>query len=114
MLVQPYIENSIWHGLRYRKEKGQLFVKFAKKEGHLVVEIADNGIGRKHSQAIKTKNQKTDQSTGMRNIEQRLQIINELHKTQLEVSIEDASKDEDHPGTRVQIAIPVKSVEQDH
>jgi len=113
MLVQPYIENSIWHGLRYRKEMGQLSVKFIKNEDHLLVEIADNGIGRKQSQAIKTKNQKTTESTGMRNIEQRLQIINELHHMQLKVSIEDATNDSEHPGTRVQIAVPVKSVEQD-
>ena len=59
MLVQPYIENAIWHGLRYKKEKGNLVVSFADfNEESIRIRIEDDGIGRAESKRIKTKNQK--------------------------------------------------------
>jgi two-component system, LytTR family, sensor kinase len=106
MLIQPYIENAIWHGLRYKEEKGFLSVKVTKGTDRLVVQVEDNGIGRKKSQAIKTANQKETVSTGLKNIETRLRIINEIHRTRLSVSIEDLHPP-DESGTRVLIRIPL-------
>ena len=61
MLLQPYIENAVWHGLRYKDEKGQLLVRFenhTSEELRIVVE--DNGIGREKSKAFKNaKSEKT-------------------------------------------------------
>jgi LytS/YehU family sensor histidine kinase len=105
MLIQPYVENAVWHGLRYKEEKGFLLVHVTQKADELVVTVEDNGIGREKSQALKTANQKETVSTGLRNIESRLRIINDIHRTRLSVSIEDL-----HPatrsGTRVSIHIP--------
>jgi hypothetical protein len=105
MLIQPYVENAVWHGLRYKDEKGFLSVHVTGKADELVVTVEDNGIGREKSQALKTANQKETVSTGLRNIESRLRIINDIHRTRLSVSIEDL-----HPvtrsGTRVSIHIP--------
>ncbi|MBD0257966.1 MAG: histidine kinase [Cytophagales bacterium] len=105
MLIQPYVENAVWHGLRYKEEKGFLTVHVTQKADELVVTVEDNGIGRQQSQALKTANQKETVSTGLRNIENRLRIINDIHRTRLSVSIEDL-----HPptrsGTRVSIHIP--------
>jgi len=103
MLIQPYIENAVWHGLRYKEDKGYLKVELS-DGGNLKVLIEDNGIGRKKSKEVKTKNQQESVSTGLKNINNRLQIINEIHKTNLQVNIEDLDK-ENETGTQVVIDI---------
>ena len=103
MLIQPYIENAIWHGLRYKEEKGYLKVEIKNGE-HLKVIVEDNGIGRKKSLELKTKNQQEVKSTGLKNINNRLQIINQVHNTNLQVNIEDLDK-EKQSGTKVTIDI---------
>jgi len=105
MLIQPYIENAVWHGLRYKEEKGLLKVSFSDNETHLQVVIEDNGIGRKKSKEIKTANQKKNKSTGLKNIENRIKIINQIHKLTIKVSITDLNPATGE-GTRVTIEIP--------
>lgn len=105
MLIQPYIENAIWHGLRYKEEIGELKVKYTLNSHKIVVSIEDNGIGRQKSAELKTKNQLKTKSTGMDNIQNRLKIINDMFKTQIELSITDL--DENH-GTRVIVQIPIE------
>ncbi|MCX6180884.1 MAG: histidine kinase [Bacteroidetes bacterium] len=105
MLIQPYIENSVWHGLRYKEEKGMLDVRVAGSGDSLTVTITDNGIGRKKSQELKTHNQKQNESMGLKNIESRLQIINDLFKTNLKVQVQDANP-KTGEGTIVNISIP--------
>ena len=100
MLLQPYIENAVWHGLRYKKEKGFLKVSLSKKnEETILIEISDNGIGRKESAALKTDYQKNQKSKGMQNIKQRIAILNEMYKDKVGVFIEDLYDDE--TGTKV-------------
>ena len=103
MLIQPYIENAIWHGLRYKEEKGYLKVELKNGE-NLKVIIEDNGIGRKKSMELKTKNQQESVSTGLKNINNRLQIINQIHKINLQVKIEDLDK-QNQSGTRVTLDV---------
>jgi tetratricopeptide (TPR) repeat protein len=104
MLIQPYIENAVWHGLRYKDEKGKLLLHFYKQNDSLVVEITDDGIGRKRSAELKTENQKKHNSTGLKNIEERLAIINKVYKVNYRVQIEDRS---DSSGTRVSVYMPI-------
>ncbi len=89
MLVQPFLENAIWHGLRYKQNKGVLDLKFTKKETFIEVLITDNGIGRTNSKASKTINQKKRKSTGINNVKNRLEIIQSLFKKNIEISIDD-------------------------
>jgi LytS/YehU family sensor histidine kinase len=105
MLIQPYIENAVWHGLRYKNTKGHLQLSMRKISDGLQVEITDDGIGRKKSAQLKTENQKKQNSTGLKNIEQRLAIINKVYKAGYTVSIEDVDSNE-HTGTRVIINVP--------
>lgn len=105
MLIQPYIENAIWHGLRYKEEKGFLNVEVLRKNDYLLVTVSDNGIGRKHSQELKTKHQRESSSTGLRNTLGRLDIINEIYRTRFSVNIEDMDK-ENATGTVVELKIP--------
>jgi tetratricopeptide (TPR) repeat protein len=108
MIIQPFIENAVWHGLRYVDEKGVLIIDIKKLNDDLLITVSDNGIGRKKSQELKTKNQKLQNSTGMQNIENRITIMNELFKTNIKVNIGDAYTGIKNAGTRVEIFIPKK------
>lgn len=104
MLIQPYIENAVWHGLRYKETKGKLSLYFRKETNHIVVEIEDDGIGRKRSAELKTTNQRKHNSTGLKNIEERLSIINKVYKANYRITIEDPDSG---TGTKVRIYLPV-------
>ncbi|WP_420321601.1 tetratricopeptide repeat-containing sensor histidine kinase [Flagellimonas sp.] len=104
MLLQPYIENAIWHGLRYREEKGFLKIAIAQTEKDMLeIQIMDNGIGRKKSAALKTSNQKKQKSKGMGNIKKRIEILNDMYKNKVDVSISDLYDDE--TGTKVSLKL---------
>lgn len=103
MLIQPYIENAVWHGLRYKNEKGKLLLHFYRQNGNLVAEITDDGVGRQRSAELKTENQKKHNSTGLKNIEERLAIINKVYHLDYRVRIEDRKNN----GTRVSVYLPV-------
>lgn len=104
MLIQPFIENAVWHGLRYKKEKGKLDVSILQKSDNLVVLIKDNGIGRAKSKALKTQNQRNYKSTGLANVERRIDLINEIYEKNYSVEIRDLEV-----GTEVEIQIPAGS-----
>ncbi len=107
MLLQPYIENAIWHGLRYKKEKGNLEISINKKDSQTVsISIIDNGIGRKKSQEIKTKNQLKQKSKGMSTIKNRIAILNDMYKERISVNVSDAK--ENGEGTNVELLLKRK------
>lgn len=103
MLIQPYIENAVWHGLRYKNEKGKLLLHFYRQNGSLVIEVSDDGIGRKKSAELKTANQMKHTSTGLKNIEERLAIINKVYQVNYRVQIEDRPEN----GTSVRVILPL-------
>jgi tetratricopeptide (TPR) repeat protein len=104
MLLQPYIENAIWHGLRYKEEKGILEIKIAQQDDEtLAVTIADNGVGRKRSQQLKTKNQLKRKSKGMSTIKNRIRILNDMYQDRISVSVSDLF--EDGSGTKVELLL---------
>ena len=105
MLLQPYIENAVWHGLRYKESKGHLALSIRKNSHGLEVEIKDDGIGRKRSAELKTENQKKHHSTGIKNIEERLKIINKVYRANYAVKIRDLDSASGY-GTQVLISIP--------
>jgi hypothetical protein len=104
MLIQPYIENAIWHGLRYKEEIGNLSLSFKLNADKLIITLIDDGIGRTKSAEIKTSNQLKNKSTALKNINERITIFNELHHIKIEVSITDVEID--GSGTRVELSIP--------
>ena len=107
MLIQPYIENAIWHGLRYLEHKGHLSVIISPEEsGDLLVLIKDTGIGRKKSAELKTARQKETKSTGMHNTASRMQIINQMYGTRLKIQVTDLDPTAEDAGTQVEIHIP--------
>ncbi|WP_228451960.1 histidine kinase [Chryseobacterium sp. G0186] len=102
MLVQPFLENAIWHGLRYRTEKGFLKLSFEKREQYLKVTIEDNGIGIEESKKQKTQHQKTREGRGMKNTLERIQLLNDLYKKDITCSVKDK---ENNSGVLVTIQI---------
>ncbi|MBC3756917.1 histidine kinase [Hyunsoonleella sp. SJ7] len=110
MLLQPYIENAVWHGLRYKNEKGQLNIDIVQaNEDEIKITITDDGIGRKKSKALKTQNQKKQNSKGMGNIKKRVAILNEMYKDKVDVFVDDF-QDEDpdsyrDTGTKVVVTL---------
>ena len=107
MLLQPYIENAIWHGLRYRKEKGSLDISINKKdEDTISVIIKDNGIGRQKSEELKTKNQLKQKSKGMSTIKNRIAILNDMYKNRISVTVSNVL--ENGEGTKVVLLLKKK------
>ena len=104
MLLQPYVENAVWHGLRYKTTKGNLKVAIQQKsEDSIIIEISDDGIGRKKSKELKTLNQQKQQSKGMDNIKKRVAILNEMYNDKVDVFINDLHTD--NTGTKVVLTL---------
>jgi len=104
MLLQPYIENAIWHGLRYKETMGFLKIDLKQKDKeNIEISIVDNGIGRKKSAQLKTLNQKKQKSKGMGNIKKRVAILNDMYRDRVDVSISDLETD--GIGTKVTLTL---------
>lgn len=105
MLLQPYIENAVWHGLRYKTEKGHLYISIDKKSNsEITISVSDDGIGRERSKALKTEHQKKQNSKGMGNIKKRVAILNVMYKDKVDVFIDDFQEDND-AGTKVVVTL---------
>ncbi len=109
MLLQPYVENAILHGLTPRKEKGLLTIGIRNEEHFIICTITDNGIGRKRSAEIKRTMPGTKhKSFGMKITEERLRILNEISFSQHRVNIIDLENEDGTPGgTKVELYVPV-------
>ena len=105
MILQPHLENAIWHGLRYLEEKGNLILKFELLQKKVIILIDDDGIGLTQSKALKTINQKVHQSRGTTNTLERIKLLNDLYKMNITFSI--IEKEAPETGTRVAISIPL-------
>ena len=90
MLIQPFLENAIWHGLRYRTEKGFLKLNFSKEKESLKITIKDNGIGIKESKKQKTHHQKNREGRGMKNTLERIKLLNDLYKKNIICDVKDS------------------------
>lgn len=89
MLIQPFLENAIWHGLRYREEKGWLKLHFIKNNDEIIVTIEDNGIGIDQSRKQKTEHQKNREGRGMKNTLERISLLNDLYSKKVTSEIID-------------------------
>ncbi|MDR0232871.1 MAG: histidine kinase [Dysgonamonadaceae bacterium] len=89
MLIQPHVENAIWHGLRYKEGKGLLELSFSLKDNRLLITVEDDGIGLKKSREIKTENQKVHQSRGLTNVGERIELLNRLYKTNIRFEVKE-------------------------
>lgn len=110
MLIQPYVENAIIHGVIPKTDgNGKIGIRISQTDTHIICTIEDNGIGRKKSQELRTKTSESlHESMGMKITNERLEALNKIHHSNLSTNIIDL-EDENHNalGTKVEIYIPV-------
>jgi len=106
MLIQPYVENAIWHGISHKEGNGIIRIQFLPENEHLLkCVIEDNGIGREN--AIKLKKNTTSPSFGMNITKERVELLNSLNGNQLSVKINDLKINNQPAGTRVELYVPI-------
>lgn len=109
MLIQPYAENAVKHGLLHRKGSKKLKILMTKENKYLKVVVDDNGIGRLKSEEMKKHKKEKHSSFSTRANEQRLEILNRNRSQKVVVEIEDKLDDMNNPtGTQVRLYIPVE------
>jgi len=109
LLIQPYVENAIWHGLMHKKNGGIINIAVTQStEQSLLIEISDNGVGRQVAAAYKSKSATRQKSFGMKMTSERISIINQIYKIEADIEINDIKDAFDNTaGTKVSIKIPV-------
>jgi sensor histidine kinase YesM len=107
MLLQPFVENAIWHGLMQKETEGTITVDIKKEnEEFLNISIIDDGIGRGKATEIKSKSA-THKSHGLKVTSQRIEMMNKLNSSGAQVNIIDLKDENGHArGTRVELIIP--------
>ena len=108
MLIQPYVENSICHGLMPREGKGFVKIDLKLEKDFLLCTIEDNGIGREAAQVRKEKKESNHNSLGTQITASRLDLVNALYGSSLKTIYTDLKNENGDPtGTRVAIHIPI-------
>ncbi len=108
MLIQPYVENAICHGLMHKEAQGTVSVELKLEENTIVCTIQDNGIGREAALKIKNSNNGQHQSLGTTITESRLKLVHSLYGSNMKIEYQDLKNDDGTPrGTKVMIQIPM-------
>ena len=107
LIIQPYVENAIWHGLMHKKDKGHLDIALYPEEKILFCKITDDGIGRNKATELASKNPQGHKSTGMRITADRIAVNQQNKQADMHVTIRDLMmSDGSAGGTEVLFAIP--------
>ncbi len=106
MIIQPFVENAILHGLIHSKEPGHIHISLEQREPYIYCVIEDNGIGRKKAMEIKEASGIKRESRGMMITRERLEILSKQHKEHFAINVIDLTNDQGQAiGTRVEINI---------
>ncbi len=112
MLIQPYVENAMRHGLRNKKSgDGFIHVNIRKEGSDLVIEVEDNGIGRQRAMEYKTREHIEYQSKGMSMTASRMKLIGAVFGSHIRVEMQDRVAGGEAVGTKVIIVVPEFSPE---
>ncbi len=112
MMVQPYVENAIKHGLLHKTNNRMLQIRFLNNaaKNELIIEIEDNGIGRKESAAISKYRKKKHSSFSTMANQQRLEILNLSFEHKISIETIDKFDEQQNPsGTKVVLKIPLQN-----
>ena len=90
LLLQPYVENAIWHGLMHKPAGGSVRIRLGQPdENYLQIAITDDGIGRAKAAELKSKSATRHKSFGMKATTERILLINQLYDSRTEVNVHD-------------------------
>ncbi|OQP53156.1 hypothetical protein A4D02_22425 [Niastella koreensis] len=108
LIIQPYAENAIWHGLMHKAEKGLLEIEIVQQEDKLLCKITDNGIGREKAMELKSKSAVAHKSMGMRITADRIAILQQKKQKDCYFAVNDLIlPDGSVAGTEVLLKIPL-------
>lgn len=108
LLIQPYVENAIWHGIMQKVEGGTIEIHVSQENNTLIITVKDDGIGRAASEALKGERQLNHKSHGSRINESRIALLNESYETTASININDLYDSLGQPsGTLVTIVLPI-------
>lgn len=106
-IVQPFVENAIWHGIMgLTDRKGMIRIALRMRNNVLVCTVTDDGVGRARSESMKDKSL-PKKSKGIALATERMKIMNNLLATDRKISITDLYPDKPETGTVVEIEMPV-------
>lgn len=113
MIIQPYVENAVIHGIAHKTGPGKIKVEFTATPDGLACVITDNGVGREKARQLETENEKTKTSTsgkrqslGLNLINEKIALMNKAHQKDIEVITEDIDgTQQGASGTRVTVLI---------
>jgi tetratricopeptide (TPR) repeat protein len=109
LLIQPFVENSICHGLMHKDNgKGKILIEMALENDHIRCTVDDNGIGRDKAMEIKNNKNKEHHSLGTSITESRLKLISSIYGKKMNILYTDKKDESGQPtGTQVVINIPI-------
>ena len=108
MIIQPYVENAIWHGLLHKETGGRLSITVKKTNDNMLqCIIEDNGIGRARANELKSKSATANKSLGMKLTEERISMLNKYASLNASIEIVDLINDNEATGTKVILTIPI-------
>lgn len=111
IIIQPFIENAIWHGIAPKKENGNINIEFKLKDSYIVCIIQDDGIGVNKSKQLKKQYSNKRKSLGMNINQKRIELLNKSDKRNYFINILDLSTiDRCLTGTRVEIKMPYDKI----
>jgi len=109
MLLQPYVENAIIHGLLNKPAPGHLGIKITKKDSNIFCVIQDDGIGRAAAASIKSKKLMRNESLGMKMTEERMQMLGHMTNKKVKINVVDLKNEHgSEAGTKVEIEISIE------
>ena len=107
MIIQPFVENAVWHGISPLDMKGHIAILFNQQsDKSLMVSIEDNGIGIKQSKQYLSANSHI--SIGMEATQKRLQLLCRQHHRKFDIRFEEVFPGKPNPGTRIRFVIPFR------
>jgi len=114
LLLQPFCENAVWHGLMHKDSKGHLNIIISEEENVLNCIIEDDGIGREKAAAYKSKSAENEKSMGLKITTERLALLNQENNFSTFYKIEDVlNENYEIAGTKVNLKIRYKeSIEE--
>lgn len=101
LLIQPFVENAIWHGIMQKENGGWVKINIVENSKSYVFTIEDNGIGRKKANELKSKTALEHKSHGMEITNERIRLFNATHLQQLDVEIIDIEHNKIPTGTKI-------------